>query len=195
MEQKIKAQDTSFGEFHKTASVIYAIPSLQRPYTWDKKDIEKLWDDIVENQTGYYIGSIVAIVDGGTVSRDLIIDGQQRLTSLSLILAGIKKFISSKKSEEFRVLEEEIDEILIKYGKNNNQLRLAFSDNNSNDIYHSIVFGTQLSESGLSNLQKKFIKNYKFIEDRIKKDFPKCKINEIRNFIDRIKKLQLIFIK
>lgn len=195
MEQKIKAQDTSFGEFHKTASVIYAIPSLQRPYTWDKKDIEKLWDDIVENQTGYYIGSIVAIVDGGTVSRDLIIDGQQRLTSLSLILAGIKKFISSKKSEEFRVLEEEIDEILIKYGKNNNQLRLAFSDNNSNDIYHSIVFGTELSESGLSNLQKKFIKNYKFIEDRIKKDFPKCKINEIRNFIDRIKKLQLIFIK
>ncbi len=195
MDQKIKAQDTTFGEFHKTASVIYAIPSLQRPYTWDKKDVERLWDDILENPPGYYVGSIVAIVDGGTISRDLIIDGQQRLTSLSLILAGLKKYISPKKSEEFRSIEEEIDEILIKYGKNSNQVRLAFSDGNSDQMYQSIVFGTLLSEANLTKLQKRFINNYKSIEDRIKKYFPKCKINEIRNFVDKIKKLQLIFIK
>lgn len=196
MEQKIKALDASFGEFHKVASVVYSIPSLQRPYTWDKNDVEKLWEDIAENSIGYYIGSIVAIVDGGTTSRDLIIDGQQRLTSLSLILAGIKKYISNKKSEEFGVIRDEIEEILIKYGKQgSDQVRLAFSDDNSDKIYQSIIFDRHQPEANVSNLQKKFIKNYKFIEDRIKKDFPKCKINEIRNFVDKIKKLQLIFIK
>ncbi len=194
METKIKALDTTFGEFHKTASDAYFIPSLQRPYTWDKKEIEKFWDDILDNEPGYYIGSIVAIVDGGTISRDQIIDGQQRLTTLSLFLVGIRDYIQNKTSEEYKLIAEDLDNLLVKYGRDNKQIRLSFFDENSRKMYEALVFKNEMPSQPTNN-QKKFIKNIKNVNDNIKKYSPKCRINEIRSLVDKIKKIQLIFIK
>lgn len=75
---------------------VYNIPVYQRPYSWDKEQVDVLLEDIFNayestNQTdGYYTGNIIIYdkdskIDGHITSYD-IIDGQQRITTFSLIL-------------------------------------------------------------------------------------------------------------
>lgn len=72
---------------------IYDIPRYQREYTWNQRDWANLYDDITQNDAGYFLGSFIVV--NGTVDskRDIIhyevIDGQQRLTTLSLFLAAV----------------------------------------------------------------------------------------------------------
>lgn len=72
---------------------IYDIPRYQREYTWNQRDWANLYDDITQNDTGYFLGSFIVV--NGTVNSKMdtihyeVIDGQQRLTTLSLFLAAL----------------------------------------------------------------------------------------------------------
>lgn len=76
----------------------YTIPMFQRTYSWKEKQWTQLWEDLVDlienNYTnGHFIGSIVSIpIHSGPhgVQQFLVIDGQQRLTTLLLLLAAIR---------------------------------------------------------------------------------------------------------
>ena len=46
------------------ANVVYAVPRHQREYTWGKIQWENLFDDILENNRGYFFGSIICISQG-----------------------------------------------------------------------------------------------------------------------------------
>jgi len=111
MDTNIEANDRYFGEFHRKASEIFYIPTLQRPYSWEaKKQVDKLWEDMLENKKpSYYIGSIVSIVAGGTTSKDQIIDGQQRLTTLYLMLAALRDYVISLKEKQSKDIVSEIN--------------------------------------------------------------------------------------
>ena len=182
MRSTIKASDTTFGEFHRSASELYLIPSLQRPYSWDRKEIEKFWDDIIENEPNYYIGNIVAIASEGTTSRDQIIDGQQRLTTISLILVAIRNYIFDKKVRGFSEIENDIDDLLIKYRRGDKQVRLSFFDDKSKQIYEALVYKNNIDECS-TNTQKKFIKNINFIKEKLKDYSPTCKLGEIKELM------------
>ena len=72
----------------------FHVPKYQREYTWGKWQWEQLLNDIEDNDPGYFMGSIICVNDAHTiiVGDELIfevIDGQQRLTTLSLLLATI----------------------------------------------------------------------------------------------------------
>jgi len=65
---------------------IYRVPQFQRDYSWDQDNWEDLWNDIaIVNSTGspHYMGSVVLQNDGS--KEYLIIDGQQRFTTLSIL--------------------------------------------------------------------------------------------------------------
>lgn len=72
---------------------IYDIPRYQREYTWNQRDWANLYDDIIQNDAGYFLGSFIVV--NGTVNSKMdtihyeVIDGQQRLTTLSLLLAAL----------------------------------------------------------------------------------------------------------
>lgn len=80
----------------------YIVPLYQRPYQWGKKQLEDLWTDIVEltedrsegNQATHFIGSLVLapppVSVAGGVTTYLVVDGQQRLTTLTLLLAALR---------------------------------------------------------------------------------------------------------
>lgn len=195
MENKIEAVDTTYSTFNNKASELYSIPSLQRPYSWDTKEVEKLWDDIIENDLSYYIGSVVVIVGDGSTSRDSIIDGQQRLTTISLFLIAIRNYILTKKNKKnFLDIDDEITEFLIKFRRSEEQIRLYFSDENSNNIYSALVKGSN-TDAYYTDTQKRFIKNLSFIDDKLSEYSPDCKLSEIQEIFNKIKNLQLIFIK
>ena len=76
----------------------YIIPLYQRPYSWTNEQCARLWSDIIALHTnkkeGHFVGSIVRIDElapGGT-TRAMIIDGQQRLTTLTLILVALRDY-------------------------------------------------------------------------------------------------------
>ena len=76
----------------------YVIPLFQRPYSWQRNDWETLWNDIIETYRykpagGHFLGSIVSKSQPGTpegVSPYIVIDGQQRLTTLSIVIAALR---------------------------------------------------------------------------------------------------------
>ncbi len=77
-------------------------------YSWEKEQCKQLWDDILkvggnDEMNGYFIGSILYVRDGITHSSPLlIIDGQQRLTTITLLLIALRNHLS----EEVEFLEE-----------------------------------------------------------------------------------------
>lgn len=71
----------------------YLIPSYQRPYAWTTDQASELFDDLYdffrsEDEEGYFLGSIVLIKEEGSPKAE-VIDGQQRLTTLTILLAAI----------------------------------------------------------------------------------------------------------
>ncbi|GAA9265963.1 hypothetical protein HpHA225_14300 [Helicobacter pylori] len=79
------------------------IPIYQRVYSWEKEQCKQLWDDIVKTGgsdqiEGHFIGSILYVLDGITHSGNtlLIIDGQQRLTTITLLLTALRNHLSDE---------------------------------------------------------------------------------------------------
>ena len=72
---------------------VYRIPRYQREYTWGQRDWANLYDDVFDNDSGYFLGSIIVIqgqMDPKTNVVDFeVIDGQQRLTTVSLLIAAL----------------------------------------------------------------------------------------------------------
>lgn len=72
---------------------VYRIPRYQREYTWGMKDWANLYDDVFEHEAGYFLGSFIVIQDDMDPNTGIInyevIDGQQRLTTISLLLVAI----------------------------------------------------------------------------------------------------------
>ncbi len=82
------------------------IPIYQRLYSWEKEQCKELWDDIIkiggnDKMDGHFIGSILYVLDGITHSDNalLIIDGQQRLTTITLLLTALRNHCSDKRKE------------------------------------------------------------------------------------------------
>lgn len=78
--------------FDPETKVVFEIPKYQREYTWGSGEWEALFDDITENDDGYFLGSIICInsaTDTINAPKFEVVDGQQRLTTLSLLLAAL----------------------------------------------------------------------------------------------------------
>lgn len=66
----------------------YRIPRFQRPFSWSTEHVDEFWNDAVDQgEVGYFIGPMVVYSNGGEMG---IVDGQQRLTTITLILAAIR---------------------------------------------------------------------------------------------------------
>lgn len=82
----------------------YIIPIYQRNYAWEQEGIEQLLGDIYDSSGRYYLGSL--IVDEITPNTFSVIDGQQRLTTIFLLLTFLKDKTLSKKSLRFEAREK-----------------------------------------------------------------------------------------
>lgn len=110
----VKAVETSLREILE-GSKQYQVPLYQRTYSWMKPQLQRLWDDVDEladsrragrTSATHFIGSLVlaptADIGPAGVSRYLVVDGQQRLTTLTLLLAAIRDHRSKTESTDHR---------------------------------------------------------------------------------------------
>ncbi len=95
----MKATEAKLLEFLKK-SPQFVIPIYQRTYSWGDKECRQLWEDILrtgrnEKTSAHFVGSIVYVEKGlyqiSTQSSLLVIDGQQRLTTITLLLEALAR--------------------------------------------------------------------------------------------------------
>jgi len=96
----LQAGETTLNKLLNTSRQ-FIVPIFQRNYSWQKSQYEQLWFDILraskfKEKQNHFIGSIVYIDMGTPAGRPqqlLLIDGQQRLTTISILLCAIKDYV------------------------------------------------------------------------------------------------------
>jgi len=93
----------------------FHVPKYQREYTWGKTEWEQMLTDIEENDAGYFMGSIICVNDtesfvSGDEMVSEVVDGQQRLTTLSLLLMVIYTKLASALKDSPPKDEQDKDE-------------------------------------------------------------------------------------
>jgi len=84
---KIEANDMEVQEIFSLG--YFQIPRFQRPYSWERDEVENFWTDVVnESSENYFIGSMVVYQTKKPYFG--IVDGQQRLTTITLMLAAVR---------------------------------------------------------------------------------------------------------
>lgn len=97
---KTVSQTTIADIFPITSDKVYRIPKYQREYTWGIKEWDALFNDVTENDHGYFLGSYICVNSGslnGTILE--VIDGQQRFTTVTLLLTALYSELSKFRSE------------------------------------------------------------------------------------------------
>ncbi|MCH5212572.1 MAG: DUF262 domain-containing protein [Oscillospiraceae bacterium] len=149
---KTVEQTTIADIFSINSDKIYKIPKYQREYTWGMKDWDALFNDVTENDIGYFLGSYICVNSGslnGTILE--VIDGQQRFSTITLLLAALYDKLSAHKSEmdedeitDLVNLKSELANKKQRYTSNNLKVteyhqRLFLQKQNSNDEDYSFI--------------------------------------------------------
>ena len=170
----MKANEVSLNNFLSQTKTQFIIPVYQRNYDWTEEQCRQLFYDIIEvgNKPGstHFIGSIVFIHEGVYTSCEVkqlvVIDGQQRLTTFSLLYLALYRFA---KENGFEEKAEEINDTFLtnKYVKDdNNKLKLKQSENNAKAFKHLLSNNNPSQYNEFS----KVINNYNFFRQHISRE-------------------------
>lgn len=171
------------------ASKRFIIPVYQRNYDWKMEHCKQLYDDLVkiirQNRKNHFFGSIVSVQsESGTMEEFLIIDGQQRLTTISLLLLAIYHLLSSGKmvSRDHQLTDKILKKYLIdEYEPEEKRIKLKPIKNDQKAF--GILFDQDEEYIPDSNLTI----NYRYFYDRIQHG--ELDIDEL---FDAICKLEII---
>ena len=148
----------------------FLIPVYQRYYSWDIEQCKRLWNDIVEMQkkgkVGHFVGSIVNIAEQAmptAVQKYMIIDGQQRMTTLSLLLLALRDYAINN-PEDTTINARRIDNMLLKneYESGDERYKLLLTETDR-DILMRLVEEKPIPD----DTRSKLLDNYKFFAGKI----------------------------
>ena len=183
--------------FDIEAVVVYAIPRYQREYTWGTNQWENLFDDVLENDPGYFLGSIICInqSDDALLTQKLeLVDGQQRLTTLSLLFASVYHALKTHESDlddEQRVELINLKRKLV-LKKGDDQIRLIPQiQNNNNADYRAVLAKIGIiSECDAPAYagNRKIFRAYRYFQDRIDEmvNGRSNRLGTIMEFLDKV---------
>lgn len=171
------------------ASKRFIIPVYQRNYDWKMEHCKQLYDDLVkiirQNRKSHFFGSIVSVQsESGTMEEFLIIDGQQRLTTISLLLLAIYHLLSSGKmvSRDHQLTDKILKKYLIdEYEPEEKRIKLKPIKNDQK------AFGILFDQDEEYNPDSNLTINYRYFYDRIQHG--ELDIDEL---FDAICKLEII---
>ncbi|WP_100948700.1 DUF262 and DUF1524 domain-containing protein [Helicobacter pylori] len=161
---------TLLGFFEENQNNQFIIPIYQRVYSWKKEQCEQLWDDIIkiggnDKMNGHFIGSILyARVDDTHSSPLLIIDGQQRLTTITLLFIALR----NRSSDEDK--RKKIESYLINSNNDGDKKFRLFLSEPDKDTLLSLIDENRRKPNKPS---LKIMENFKLFEEWIRKNADK----------------------
>ncbi|WP_231254215.1 DUF262 and DUF1524 domain-containing protein [Helicobacter pylori] len=185
----------------------FVIPIYQRVYSWKKEQCKQLWDDIIKTGgndqiKGHFIGSIVFVHDGiytTNYNELLIIDGQQRLTTITLLFIALRDYLNDE------------DKFLEKFSRQKIQNRYLINSDEKGDKKFKLILSEPDRDTLLSLIDEnrrkpnepslKIMENFKLFEEWIRKNTDKLetifkgldKLMVVEISLERGKNPQLIF--
>lgn len=167
----------------------FIIPVYQRNYSWQKKQCEQLFNDLKQlmqkEQSPHFFGSVVSsLADGGGKEDYLIIDGQQRLTTISILLVAIVKLLDEKKVESSDLkLQEKLTKkhLVDEYQEDKRKIRLKPIKDDC--LAFDALFGCEEDYLLSSNVTKNFLYfKEKIVQDNL----------DVSMLYDAISRLEII---
>nr|WP_232262813.1 DUF262 and DUF1524 domain-containing protein [Helicobacter pylori] len=170
----------------------FVIPIYQRVYSWEKEQCKQLWDDIIkiggnDKMNGHFIGSILYVLDDNTHSSPLlIIDGQQRLTTITLLFIALR----NHSSDEVKILEKfshkEIESYLINSNKDGDKkFKLILSESDKD----TLLFLIDKNKRKPSEPSVKIMENFELFEKWISENTDK-----LETIFKGLEKLMIVWI-
>ncbi|MCL1912895.1 MAG: DUF262 domain-containing HNH endonuclease family protein [Eubacteriaceae bacterium] len=185
---KLNIDQKTIKQLFEDKKADFLVPDYQRPYAWDTTECQTLWDDVLafafpdnnclkfdSSNDEYFLGPIVTFKnDDGKME---IIDGQQRLTTLMLLLRAFYTKFRNMQDEDSRKVRESIEQCIWKtdeFGKpDDTALKInseVATDNDKEEFMQILVTGTTSKEQ-----KSNYAQNFRFIEEKIDEflsDFP-----------------------
>lgn len=156
----------------------FLIPDYQRPYAWGEDECKTLWDDIFEfafpnnnvddfnSEEEYYLGPIVTFRNDD--GKKEIIDGQQRLTTLMLLLRAFYVKFGKMQDDNSKKMRENIEKCIWKTDEFGNPNKSALKINSEvatdNDKEEFLKI---LNTGDATNMKSRYAENYKFFQKQI----------------------------
>lgn len=171
-------------EFLRSAVKIY-IPVYQRNYDWHIENCKLMFDDLLDleinNNKSHFFGSIV--VKPGNYSQDIIvIDGQQRLTTLSLLMLAIKNWLdkNEEKAQNVRLTSDYVLNTFLQDQYLSTPDKYILQSNPRDYKSYKLLFGNEKFHDKLSNITL----NYNYLYSCI--DNMKISIDQLMNSIQKL---------
>ncbi len=164
------------------------IPIYQRLYSWEKEQCKQLWDDIIkiggnDKMDRHFIGSILYVLNGNKHSGNplLIIDGQQRLTTITLLLTALRDHLNDEDKRK-----EIENHYLINSDKDGDKkFRLILSESDKDTLLYLI----DKDRRKPSELSSKIVENFKLFEKWISQN-----TNKLETIFKGLEKLMIVWI-
>lgn len=170
----MKAEDLHIQELLQSAKQ-FIVPIFQRDYSWGTKHCQQLWNDVLRigqdaNAKGHFLGSIVYVAaedNTASITRWLLIDGQQRITTLTLLLAALRNQLVDREHDDVSgrlPTPEEIDDYYLRnrHGKGDRRHKLQLRRTDQ-DALAALVDGKNLPKNASERIQE----NYEFFVEQL----------------------------
>ncbi|NHA47647.1 DUF262 and DUF1524 domain-containing protein [Helicobacter pylori] len=190
----MKAREATLLEFfEQNQTNQFVIPIYQRLYSWKKEQCEQLWDDIIkiggnDKMNGHFIGSILyARVDDTHSSPLLIIDGQQRLTTITLLFIALRDHLNDEDEflKKFSCQEIQNRYLINRDEKGDKKFKLFLSEPDKDTLLYLI----DKDRRKPSEPSSKIVKNFELFEEWISEN-----TNKLETIFKGLEKLMIVYI-
>lgn len=185
--------------FSSGGDVQYVLPHFQREYAWEKENWQTLLTDIFsiyeaynsDSEPEHFLGALVVIKDGmrsGTIPAFKLVDGQQRLTTISLILCALGDLCQDKNPSLFKKIRKLLvnpDEEDILHFK-----LIPTTKYGDRDAYINII----LHEPEVQNTGSKIIESYDYIQKELNSRINRDNLDLEKIFLVIANCMQVVFI-
>jgi len=179
--------------FSENDNATFYVPKYQREYAWGAKQCEALFDDIFENESGYFIGSIICISQvGDALNPKLeVIDGQQRMMTMSILFSALYACLKDHREDfddDMQFTLTNIKRSLVSRTSKNLKFVPQIQSNNLND------YKMLLESIGLMSHQvvapyagnRKIFKAFKIFKDQIQQLVDSEGLDKTFGFVDKL---------
>lgn len=191
--------------FDIETQLIYTIPRYQREYTWSRAQWDALFEDLLDNNPLYFLGSIICInqaTDAHSIQDLELVDGQQRMTTLSLLLAAIYysyKNLPNLGIEQQMELYNLKHKLVLKRTPNQPRLIPQVQNNNQQDYFAVLgVIGVLEDVETVANAgNRRVFKAFRHFLSRVEMYLEKAEnpILKLQDLLDKVNTATLVKIE